>query len=122
MSLKSIGRTALSILIALAFIAAAYMKLTTNQMEVDVFAHFGYAPWFMYLIGILELLGGLGVLLGSYVDVRLPRLAAGCLLALMMGVLYSHATHDPVSMMIPAIILTTLLCGYLYITKEKTTS
>lgn len=71
------------------------------------------------LIGVLELLSGLGVLFGSYVDVRLPRLAAFCLVGLMIGVLYSHATHDPIAMAIPAIFLTGLLGVFLYIAKKR---
>ena len=47
---------------AAVFAAAGLMKLAAIEFEVRGFAHFGYAPWFMYAIGVLELGAGLALL------------------------------------------------------------
>ena len=115
---RTVSYWVLAVLLAFAFGAAGIMKLTANPMEVAGFQMFGYALWFMYLIGALEVLGAIGVLLGKIVHRGLPRLAAYGLIGIMIGALYSHATHPPVLAGIPAVILTILLIIFIRTSKK----
>jgi uncharacterized membrane protein YphA (DoxX/SURF4 family) len=45
------------------FLFAAFAKLTSMQMEVDAFAMLPVGQWFRYLVGLLELAGGICVLI-----------------------------------------------------------
>ena len=46
-------------LMAALFLFAAFAKLTSLQMEVDAFAMLPVGQWFRYLVGLLELAGGI---------------------------------------------------------------
>jgi putative oxidoreductase len=50
-------------LMAALFLFAAFAKLTSLQMEVDAFAMLPVGQWFRYLVGLLELAGGICVLI-----------------------------------------------------------
>lgn len=58
----SIAIWVLRILLAALFLFAAYMKLTSQPMMVDEFGVIGLGQWFRYLTGLLELVGGIAVL------------------------------------------------------------
>ena len=62
-------------LIAALFLFAAFAKLTSLQMEVDAFAMLPVGQWFRYLVGLLQLAGGIGV-----VFPRFPGSARSCYL------------------------------------------
>jgi uncharacterized membrane protein YphA (DoxX/SURF4 family) len=70
----------LQVLIALAFLTAAIGKLTANSSTVHTFDQIGFGHWFMYLMGILELAGTIGILIP-----RLCGLAALAFVGLMIG-------------------------------------
>lgn len=71
------------------------------------FAHFGYAPWFMYLIGVLELTGALALLRRG-----LATPAALLLAAVMVGAVVSPMrAGDALAMTLPATVLLTMLLG-----------
>ena len=46
-------------LMAALFLFAAFAKLSSMQMEVDAFAMLPVGQWFRYLVGLLELAGGI---------------------------------------------------------------
>ena len=99
------GELALRALLAAVFVVAAAMKLAATDFEVRGFAHFGYAPWFMYAIGAVELLGGLALLLR-----RFAAPAALLLTAVMAGAAVSHLrAGDGVALALPALVLLALL-------------
>jgi putative oxidoreductase len=50
-------------LMAALFLIAAFAKLTSMQMEVDASAMLPVGQWFRYLVGLLELAGGICVLI-----------------------------------------------------------
>lgn len=56
----------LRVLLGLAFLAASFMKLSGQPAMVEEFEHVGLGQWFRYLTGILELIGGIAVLIPSY--------------------------------------------------------
>ena len=62
---KTITLWILRILMAALFLFASYMKLSGNPMMVDEFNTIGLGQWFRYLTGVLELAGGLAILVPS---------------------------------------------------------
>jgi putative oxidoreductase len=89
MTAKNVVAWALSVLLALAFLAAGVSKLAGAQMMVDGFRHWGYADWFRYLIGACEV--------GGAVLLLMPRtawLGAAGLCVIMIGAVVTHLTHS----------------------------
>ncbi len=41
------------------FLFAAFAKLSSMEMEIDAFAMLPVGQWFRYMVGLLELLGGI---------------------------------------------------------------
>jgi uncharacterized membrane protein YphA (DoxX/SURF4 family) len=62
---KRIAAAAVRLALATLFVVAGVMKLIPTEFEVNAFRHFGYALWFMYVIGAVELAGGLMLLAPS---------------------------------------------------------
>ena len=78
-----------SVVLVLIFLASGGAKLLQMPFEVQAFARWGYPPWFMLLTGVLEVAGGLALLIG----LRKPgllRLAAAGLAVLMLGAITTH--------------------------------
>ena len=96
---------ALRALLAAVFALAGGMKLAAVEFEVQGFAHFGYEPWFMYAIGVLELGAGLALLRD-----RSAAPAALLLGAVMIGAAGSHLrAGDGALLALPAFALLALL-------------
>ena len=86
--------------LALAFAMTGASKPTGNEMMVEAFANWGYAGWFMYVVGAVEI--------ASVVAVLIPRIAAlgGLWLgALMAGALGTHFVNAEYVEWIPAGVL-----------------
>jgi len=124
MSKSKIAYWILAVLLALAFGFAGFSKLSGNPMSVEMFDKFGYSALFMYFIGACELAGGFGLVLGQVIDRRLPRLAAFGLLVIMVGAVVSHLLNDanPMTTMVPAVMLSVLLVGVIYAGKKMNAS
>lgn len=77
----------LQVAAAAIFIMAGSKKLMADPMMVEVFAKVGLGQWFRILTGVLEVGGGLALLV--------PRLAAGStamLAVVMVGAITAHLT------------------------------
>jgi putative oxidoreductase len=71
----------LQVLLALMFIVGSGApKLFGEAYAVALFADLGAGQWLRYVVGVLEVAGGIGLLVP-----RFARLAASCLIALMVG-------------------------------------
>jgi putative oxidoreductase len=71
----------LQVLLALVFIVGSGApKLFGEAYAVQIFTDLGTGQWLRYVVGVLEIAGGIGLLVP-----RLARLAASCLIALMVG-------------------------------------
>ena len=100
-----IGMAVLTYLLVLAFLGAGAVKLIPIEFERTNFIHFGYALWFMDLIGVVEIAGALLMISAS-------TRAMGALLnaAVMVGAVCSHLrAGDGIGMATPALILLLLL-------------
>lgn len=76
-------------ILAVIFLTSGGAKLASLPFEVEAFARWGYSPAFMYLTGVLEVAGAVGLFLP-----RLSALSSLCLSGLMVGAIATHAIHD----------------------------
>jgi uncharacterized membrane protein len=94
-------------LMVVLFTVAGVMKLTAHPFEVYGFAHFGYAPWFMYAIGLVEFVGAFALL---HARLLLPSVAV--LGAVLVGAVASHLrVGDPLPMALPALVALAMLAA-----------
>ena len=71
-------RLVLAYILGALFIAAAVMKLLGTKMEVQVFQTVGLGMWFMYFVGVFELLAGVLTLIKKYRRIGLILIALVC--------------------------------------------
>ena len=84
-------------LLVIIFLLSGVAKLGSLQFEVDAFTRWGYPLWFMYLTGVLEVAGAIGLLLP-----RWSALAGACLAGLMVGAVLTHLVHAEWPMLVIA--------------------
>jgi uncharacterized membrane protein YphA (DoxX/SURF4 family) len=99
----------LQILLGLLFLFSGSMKfvMSVAEMTKDI----PWMPgWFLHFIGVMEILGGFGLILPSLLRIRpgLTPLAAACLVIIMIG-----ATVITVSVMGVGAAITPLIVGIL---------
>ncbi|GIF42954.1 DoxX family protein [Actinoplanes xinjiangensis] len=75
----------LQIVVGLDFIAGGLAKLFGMQRMVDLFDHIGAGDWLRYLVAVVEIVGGIGVLIPA-----LSGLAAIGLATLMVAATYTN--------------------------------
>lgn len=95
--------------LAIIFIAVGAAKVAHAGMMEQTFQHFGYSTSFMVLIGVVEIAGGIGLMIH-----RLVFWSALGLCGIMLGAIVSHVQYDPVYMALPAFLVLCLL-GYLLV-------
>lgn len=97
-------------IVTLAFFGAGMVKLLGLQIEVEMFTHWGYPLWFMYFIGVSEVLGAIGL----HVK-KVSRFAAIGLCIIAIGAIGTHVLNgEGLIAPIPATILLLSLFGILY--------
>ena len=84
---RSITLWILSGLVALAFLGAGGAKLTGAAAMVELFDKVGRGQWFRNFTGLLEVAGGIGLLIPRY-----AFYAAGLLAIVMVGAIIAHVT------------------------------
>ncbi|OEU92170.1 hypothetical protein DB35_05550 [Streptomyces abyssalis] len=85
---RHLALLALQVILGLFFvIASAVPKLIAHSSATDGFEEIGFGMWFMYLIGLLELAGGIAL-----VTPWLSGLSAISLIALMIGAFITQMT------------------------------
>lgn len=112
---RQLGDRALRSLLTTVFVVAAGMKLAASEFETSNFARFGYAPWFMYAVGVAQLVGAVSLWIRGYV-------AYGALLlaVLMAGGAVSHLrAGDPLVMAVPALGLLALACSLAFARRNE---
>ncbi len=94
-------------LLAAAYMAAGSRKIFFDpEAAAEAFQAFGLPDGMVIFIGACEMAGAIGLLIP-----RLAGLAASGLVVIMLGAIYSHATHDPIANTLPPLVLGSL-CGY----------
>ena len=98
--MKRLTTVGLQILLSLAFLASAILKLAGAADAMR--EHLEIAQWFWVLTALVEIVGAAGMLVG----IKFPRLAAPAglwIAALMGGALVAHLrVGDPFPSMVPA--------------------
>lgn len=97
---------ALRAILAVIFLLSGVAKLMALPFEVAAFERWGYAIGFMYVVGLAECAGAIGVLLPLP---SLRRVAAGGLILLMLGALQTHLRHAEGGMAVLAALLLLVL-------------
>jgi len=77
----------LSGIVALAFIGAGGAKLAGAAVMVEMFDKVGLGQWFRYFTGLLEVAGGIGLLMSRYAFYATVLLAM-----VMVGAIVAHVT------------------------------
>ena len=90
----------LSALVALAFLGAGGAKLMGAAAMVELFDKVGEGQWFRYFTGLLEVAGGIGLLIPRY-----AFYAAGLLAVVMVGAIIAHVTVLGTSPAAPVVLL-----------------
>jgi uncharacterized membrane protein YphA (DoxX/SURF4 family) len=91
-----------AIFLAVVFVLVGISKLegASAMRWTERLTQWGYPASARYLIGVFEILGGLGVLIP-----RWRRAAAAILVALMIGALCTHVVHGEFRRLIPPLVL-----------------
>jgi putative oxidoreductase len=77
------------VVLGLLFVAIGSLKVAGRKMFVENFQRFGYPQWFRIITGSLEVLGGLGLLIGIWLP-WLAALASAGLTVVMLGALLTE--------------------------------
>ncbi len=109
----------LAALIAAAFAVLGASKIRAVPSMQARAAHVGFSVGAYQRIGVLEVAGAAGVLLGLAIP-PIGVLAAAGLLLLMVGAVGAHLRqHDGVAEMAPALVVVVLLVAYLWLAIGK---
>jgi uncharacterized membrane protein YphA (DoxX/SURF4 family) len=104
----------LKVLLTFGFLTAGLSKFSPRSGWVERFAGWGYAPWFVTVIAVLEVLGVAGLWMP-----RLERYAIGLLALIMLGAVYTNATHPPVAALVRPLAFLFLLAGLVWLRSRE---
>ena len=110
---RNIITWALTILLALAYLAAGYAKVSGQEMMVQGFTAYGLPDWFRVTIGSLELIGAILLLIPATTG-----MASFGLSIIMIGALACHAMFPPATAGIPAFVFLCILT-YIWLTRKN---
>ncbi|MGN7356714.1 DoxX family protein [Paenibacillus sp. SAF-054] len=96
----------LQILLAIVFLMTGFMKLSGSKVETEIFENLKLPPWLKVFTGIIQLLAGVGLIVGIWVYVLTFWVSLGIAI-MMFGAMLSHVrAKDPVKIwMIPFILM-----------------
>jgi len=96
------------IVLGLLFMLIGSMTVAGRKMFVENFRRFGYPQWFRVVTGSLEVLGGLGLLIGIWLP-WLAVLASAGLTLVMLGAASTHIRiREPLQKLVLPIVMGTL--------------
>ena len=85
----SIAIILVQVVLGLLFVGIGSMTVAGRKMFVENFRRFGYPQWFRVVTGSLEVLGGLGLLIGIWLP-WLSALASAGLILVMLGAVFTQ--------------------------------
>jgi uncharacterized membrane protein YphA (DoxX/SURF4 family) len=112
---RTIVLWALRALMAAVFLFACSMKLTSQPMMVEEFGELGIGLWFLYFTGIVELVGGIAVLVPAvsvFGAILLLAVDAGALVA-QLAAIHKDWIHT--------IVIGAILATLIYLQRDKFT-
>jgi putative oxidoreductase len=93
------------VVLGLLFVLIGSMTVAGRKMFVDNFRHFGYPQWFRVVTGSLEVLGGLGLLIGIWLPWLAALASAGLILVMLGAVVTEVRTREPLQKIVLPIVL-----------------
>ena len=95
----------IQIVSGLLFLAIGSMTVAGRKMFVENFRRFGYPQWFRIVTGSLEVLGGLGLLVGIWLP-WLAALASTGLTLVMLGAVFTEIrTREPLQKIVLPLVM-----------------
>ena len=79
----------IQVVLGLLFVGIGSMTIAGRKMFVENFRRFGYPQWFRIVTGSLEVLGGIGLLIGIWLP-WLAALASAGLTLVMLGAVFTQ--------------------------------
>jgi len=96
----------LAVVLCASFMLLGIAKVSGLPASLAVRDHLGVGPSLWTVIGVLEVLGAFGVVVGAFAAPELGVVAAGGLAALSVGAVVSHLRrHDTVAAVAPPVVL-----------------
>jgi putative oxidoreductase len=83
------------VVLGLLFLGIGSMTIVGRKMFVENFRRFGYPQWFRVVTGSLEVLGGLGLLIGIWIPWLSALASAGLTLVMLGAVVTEVRTREP---------------------------
>jgi putative oxidoreductase len=93
------------IVLGLLFLLIGSMTVAGMKMFVENFRRFGYPQWFRIVTGSLEVLGGIGLLIGIWLPWLAALASAGLTLVMLGAFLTELRTREPLQKMVLPIVL-----------------
>ena len=91
----SIPIIVVQVVLGLLFVGIGSMTVAGRKMFVENFRRFGYPQWFRIVTGSLEVLGGLGLLIGIWLPWLAALASAGLTLVMLGAFLTEVRTREP---------------------------
>ncbi len=91
----SIPIIVVQVVLGLLFLVIGSMTVAGRKLCVENFRRFGYPQWFRVVTGSLEVLGGLGLLIGIWLPELAALASAGLTLVMLGAVVTEVRTREP---------------------------
>jgi len=102
------------------FLAATFIAIGMSKLWGGAairwsgrFEHWGYPPHAQYVVGVLEIIGGVAMLIP-----RWRQVGAAILVVLMIGALCTHLLHGEFSRVVPPLVLG-VLASLMYLSQRR---
>jgi putative oxidoreductase len=80
----------IQLLLMAVYFMTGFSKLSGDPMQAEVFTDiYGYGAWFMYVVGVLEVIAALGLLIGFWKK-NLVLFASALIIVIMAGAVFTH--------------------------------
>jgi putative oxidoreductase len=95
----------IQVVLGLLFVGIGSMTIAGRKMFVENFRHFGYPQWFRIVTGSLEVLGGIGLMIGIWLPWLAALASAGLILVMLGAVVTEVRTREPLQKIVLPIVL-----------------
>lgn len=106
---KSLGLLVLRIVVGFIFIVHGYMKLGDMTGTIGFFATLGLAPFWAYVVALVEFLGGISLVIGYATKIGASLLAINMLVAV-LDVHKSYGLVGPMGAELALVMFASTLC------------
>ena len=93
------------VVLGLLFVLIGSMTVAGMKMFVENFRRFGYPQWFRLVTGSLEVLGGIGLLIGIWLPWLAELASAGLTLVMLGAFLTEVRTREPLQKIVLPIVM-----------------